>query len=280
MAALAQQTVAPDEVVIVLDDDVGRGAEDELRRRYPHAKFATSGPRSNYFAAKNAGAAAANGDIIALLDSDCTPGPEWLEMLVSRFTPGVGVVAGRARYAGGSLAARMLSVPDLALVGEQDGGTSTGMHLNNVAFRRDVLLRHPLDARIRRNGGCYLLFHQLRAAGVRVVYEPRARTMHGFPGARRMLLKELERGYDAVDVYRLDDECVLRGTRWFRRLGGFALFGITARRIVLDWRRLAGQRRQIGISAFALPYVCAVIVVVRLLELLGGLRACAARSAA
>jgi glycosyltransferase involved in cell wall biosynthesis len=273
--ALAGQTVAPDEVVIVLDDDVGGADADELRSLYPHATFATSGPQSNYFAAKNAGAAAAAGDIVALLDSDVVPAPDWLELLVSRFTPDVGGVAGRARYAEDSFAARILSIPDFALVGEQDGGASTGMHLNNVAFRRDVLLRHPLDARIRRNGGCYLLFHQLRAAGVRVVYEARAQTTHGFRGARRMIRMEFERGYDAVDVYRLDDACVLRGTRWFRRLGGLALFGIAARRIAIDSMRMVRQRRQIGIAALALPYFCAVVAAVRLLELAGGLRACA-----
>src|ERR1043165_9286715 len=193
----------------------------------------------------------------------------------SRFSPDVGGVAGRARYAEDSFAARILSIPDFALVGEQDGGASTGMHLNNVAFRRAVLLRHPLDARIRRNGGCYLLFNQLRAAGVRVVYEARAQTTHGFRGARRMIRMEFERGYDAVDVYRLDDACVLRGTRWFRRLGGLALFGIAARRIAIDPLRMVRQPPQIRLAAVALPYFCAVVAAVRLLELAGGLRACA-----
>lgn len=277
--AIARQTVAPDEIVIVFDDQVGRADADEVRRLCPHATFATSGAQSNYFAAKNAGAAAAAGDIVALLDGDVVPAPDWLEMLLARFAPGVGCVAGRVRYTGGTAAARMLSVPDFALVGEEDGGTSTGLHLNNVAFRRDVLLRHPLDARIRRNGGCYLLFNQLRAAGVRVVYEARARTTHGFRGARRLIRMEFERGYDAVGVYRLDDAGVLRGTRWFRRLGGLALFGIAARRIAIDSMRMVRQRRQIGVAAFALPYFCALIATVRLLELAGGLRACARNDA-
>jgi glycosyltransferase involved in cell wall biosynthesis len=274
MNALARQSVAPDEVIIVIDDAVDARTTDLIRARYPHVKIASSGAQSNYFVAKNAGAAVAGGGIVAFLDSDCEAARDWLEMLLSRFTPDAGGVAGRARYVGGSFAARTLSVPDFALVHEEGSGTSTGMHLNNVAFRRDVLLRYPLDARIRRHGACYLLFNQLRAAGVRILYEPRARTMHRFPGARTMLRQEFERGYDAVDIYRLDAACVLRGTRWFRRLGSMALFGIAARRIVIDWTRIIRQHRQIGISAFLLPFYCAVIATVRLLELAGGLRAC------
>jgi len=275
MTALARQSVAPDEIIVVIDDAVDASTVDAIRARYPYAKLASSGAQSNYFVAKNAGTAVAGGDIVAFIDSDCDAGSDWLEMLLARFTPDAGGVAGRARYVGGSFAARTLSVPDFALVHDEGSGASTGMHLNNVAFRRDVLLRHPLDARVRRHGACYLLFNELRAAGVRIVYEPRARTMHGFPGARTMLRQEFQRGYDAVDIYRLDDAGVLRGTRWFRRLGGVALFGIAARRIVIDWTRIVRQRRQICISALLLPFYCAVIVAVRLLELAGGLRACA-----
>lgn len=268
MEGLARQTVAPDEIIIVLDDLVDAGAADELRRRYPHAKFATS--EWNYFAAKNAGAAAAAGSVVALLDGDCVPDPDWLELLLARLTPGVDAVAGCTRYTGRSLPARTFSVPDFSYVLEQENGTSTGMNINNVIFRRDVFLQHPFDPRIRRNGGCFLLFNQLRAAGARLIYEPRARTSHGFAGVLNAFKKHYDRGYDGVTVYRLDEQCVLRGTRHVRRFGPIALAGITGRRVVFDWIRLARQRRQIGISALAVPYFCAVIVTTRLVELIGG----------
>jgi glycosyltransferase involved in cell wall biosynthesis len=279
MAALARQSVAPDEVVIVIDDAVDARAAEEIRRRYPRAKLASSGARSNYFAAKNAGAAAATGDVVALLDADCVPAPDWLELLLARLEPGVGGVAGCTRYSGGSFAARTFSVADFSFVFERETGASTGMNINNIAFRRDLLLEHPFDARIRRNGGCYFLFNTLRAAGVNVVYEPRARTSHGFSGTLPLLKKHFDRGYDGVTVYRLDDSSVLRGTRAFRRFGALALAGITARRIILDWIKMARQRRQIGISAFALPYFCTVVVLTRFLELIGGMTAIARRSA-
>lgn len=266
---LARQSVAPDEILIVIDHNVDAATADALRRRYPQAKLVSAGAQ-NYFAAKNAGAAAATGDIVALLDSDCVPAPDWLAMLLARFEPGVDGVAGHTRYSGRSFVARTLSIPDFAHVVEQDNGTASAMNINNVAFRRDVLLRHPLDARIRRNGGCYFLFNQLRAAGARVVYEPRARTLHGFSGTWTLLKKHFDRGRDGVDVYRLDEQGVLRGTHLVRRLGPLALVGLTGRRVVADWIRMTRKRRQIGIAAVALPYYCAVVVGTRMIELAGG----------
>src|SRR5213078_2934539 len=106
---------------------VDQSVAEDVRRRYPYAKFAAS-TQSNYFAAKNVGAAIAAGDIVALLDGDCVPAPDWLELLLARFTPGVDGVAGQTRYVGRSLTARTLSVPDFAFVLEQEGGMSTGMN--------------------------------------------------------------------------------------------------------------------------------------------------------
>ena len=137
LEALAKQTVAPDEVIIVLDDHIEHGAADEVRRRYPYAKFAAS-KQSNYFAAKNAGAAIAAGDIVALLDGDCVPAPDWLELLLARLTPGVSGVAGHTRYSGGSLAARTLSVPDFSFVFEKESGASTGMKRSARLPRRSA----------------------------------------------------------------------------------------------------------------------------------------------
>src|SRR5206468_12652200 len=100
---------------------------------------------------------------------------------------------------------------------------------------------------------CFLLYHQLHAAGVRIVYDPRARVSHGLDiRGLGFVKKHFDRGYDGVNVYRLDDRAVLRGTPWFRRFGGLAILPIMARRIVLDWLRLTKHRRQIGISPFAL----------------------------
>jgi glycosyltransferase involved in cell wall biosynthesis len=261
------------ERIVVLDEDIVADDAHELRTRYPALKYVTS-PASNYFAAKNAGASVATGELIAMLDGDCEPASDWLEALVAAFQPGVAAVAGRTRYTGSSWSAWTFSIPDFAYVLGDDRRAASGFNINNVAFRREVLLAHPFDARIRRNGGCYLLFHQLRAAGECVLYEPRAVVAHGLTaGGLGFIRTHLNRGYDGVAVYRLDDSCVLRGTRLFRRLGALALLAITGRRIFVDWLRLLRHRHQIGIPAIALPYFWTIAVTMRLIEFTGGLTA-------
>lgn len=275
LGALDRQTYPQDliERVVVLDEGVGAAEADGLRRRYPSAKFVSS-PASNYFAAKNAGAEAAAGEVVALLDGDCVPAPDWLETLVAPLDSGAAAVGGRTRYTGGSWAARTFSVPDFAYVLTEKTGEASGFNINNVAFRRELLLRYPFDARIPRNGGCYFLFHQLRAGGQRVVYEPRAVVAHGLDiRGLGFVRKHFDRGYDGVTVYRLDEGAVLRGTRLFRRLGAAGLVAITGRRILVDWLRMLRHRRQIGLSPLALPFYGAVAAGTRLVELAGGLKA-------
>lgn len=273
--ALDKQTYPREliEQIVVIDDEVSHSDVEELRKRHPAIKLVWS-PASNYFAAKNAGTAAASGDVVALLDGDCEPAPDWLEALLTPLTSGVAAVGGCTRYTGGSWAARTFSIPDFAYVLANENGMASGFNINNVAFPREVLLNHPFDTRISRNGGCYFLFHQLRAEGARVLYESRAVVAHGLDiDGLGFVRKHFDRGYDGVAVYRLDKNAVLRGTRLFRRFGGVTLVALIGRRIFVDWMRLLRHRRQIGISLFALPYFAVIALMLRLIELTGGLTA-------
>jgi GT2 family glycosyltransferase len=272
---LARQTYPPElfEIIVVVDDGSGSESE-EVVRRYPSVSIVRS-PQHSYFAGKNAGAHAARGTIVALLDSDCEPVPEWLSMLTAPFADaGVSAVAGCTRYTGTSLSARTFAVPDFSIVVGDKSGAASAFHLNNSAFRRETFLTHPLDARIRRDGGCVLLYHELRAAGARIVYAPQARVFHGLDFAQRGLLKKhFNRGFDGVTVYRADEHEVIRGTSLFRRFGALALIAFCGRRILLDWLRLIRNYEQMGISPFTIPYFAGVSVATRLIALTGGLTA-------
>jgi glycosyltransferase involved in cell wall biosynthesis len=263
------------ETLLVVDGEVAAADRDRLKRLHPELRILASST-SNYFDAKNAGAAAASGDYVALVDGDCEPAPDWIETLVRAFRPNVAAVAGRTRYAGATWAERVLSIPDFAYVHDEGDGRASGFNINNVLFRRDVLLRHPFDPRIARNGGCYFLFHELRAAGEIILYEPAAMVSHGNDIAGlRFARKHFDRGFDGVTVYRLDERRVLRGTRLFQRLGAIALVGFVGRRILLDWQRLFRHRRQIGIAAATLPFYWGLAALLRMIELCGALAATA-----
>jgi cellulose synthase/poly-beta-1,6-N-acetylglucosamine synthase-like glycosyltransferase len=273
--AVAAQTYPREltETIVVVDDAVGTESAEVLRR-YPWVSIVQS-PQHSYPAGKNAGAQAARGAIVALTDSDAEPAPEWLSMLTAPFAdPGVSGVAGYTRYTGTSLQAWTFAVPDFSIVVGDEFGNASAFHLNNVAFRRDALLAHPLDTRIRRDGSCVLLYHQLRAHGARIMYAPEARVRHGLDFASRGLFaKHFNRGFDGVTVYRADHGCVIRGTRLFRRFGAFALIAFAGRRILLDWIRLIRNYKQMGISPFTIPYFAAVGTATRLIALTGGITA-------
>ena len=278
IAGLERQTFPRErfETLLVLDGGVDAATIAELRSRYPAVRIVPDAA-PNYFAEKNAGVAAARGEIVAFLDADCVPDERWLEALVDGIAAGADMTTGGTRYAGDSLSARTFSVPDFGTVVD-DGGVASGIMLNNVACRREIALRYPLDARIGRNGGCYLLYHQLVAAGARMHYQPRAIIAHALDVDRLgFVRKHFDRGYDSITVYRCDETFALRGTRFFRRFGPLALVALTSRRVVMDWRRLARTRVQIGISTLQLPYYAAVMVMTRAIELCGGMTAMMAR---
>ena len=275
LAALARQTYPQllIERVVSVGTDVAAAEREEIARRFPNVVIATSAP-SDYFDAKNQGAAAATGDLVTFLDGDCTPQPDWLERIVARFDPDVSVVAGRVRYEPKTWFARFISVPEFAYIHEKSGGEASGFNLGNVAFRREEFLANPLDPRLVRNGGCYNLYHHLKANGARVLYEPAARVSHALDfGGLGFLKKHWGRGYEGLIVYRIDSKGVFRGTRWYRRFGALALVALSARRIMVDWVRLVRYRDQIGISVPTLPAYAVLGAALRLTELAGSVAA-------
>lgn len=102
LAALAVQTHLPDRVVVV--DNASADASAEVARRYGAAVFYE--PRVGIWpaAARGYDEAAPTTDIIARLDADSRPHPDWIARLVRAFVadPGLGVLTGGAEFYGGS----------------------------------------------------------------------------------------------------------------------------------------------------------------------------------
>jgi cellulose synthase/poly-beta-1,6-N-acetylglucosamine synthase-like glycosyltransferase len=76
--ALSRQTLAPREVIVVVDGSTDGSAA--LARAHPAVTrvLLLSGGSSGPGAARNAGAAAATGAVLAFTDADCVPAPDWL----------------------------------------------------------------------------------------------------------------------------------------------------------------------------------------------------------
>ena len=271
LEAVRAQTVEA-EVIIVLvagEDDLAA----EIVRAHPDIRVAFS-ERENYFAMKNAGARAATADHVAYCDSDTRPEPEWLEQLLLAIErTGCEVAQGATVYSEeGRLAAALGHAAFMTSLTEDKGGAEN-VSLSNVCYRRDVLLAHPFDERVRRDGACYLQFRRLRRDGIRAAYAPHARIQHAAEQGIGYVRKHFSRGYDGLSVYRLDADGVLKGTRWVRRFGAIALLPITLRRFVLDLRLLGAASGDGRVPRRRLPLYAAVLAWTRTVELVGGLTA-------
>jgi GT2 family glycosyltransferase len=83
LAALAAQTTAPHETIVVVDHNAGLRAR--VAEAWPSVEVIASGPVRGAAGARNAGTLRATGDAIAFLDDDACPSPTWLERLAEAY---------------------------------------------------------------------------------------------------------------------------------------------------------------------------------------------------
>ncbi len=204
-ALAAQQNVSGGLEVIVVDDGSGDHPEQVLAG---HAfarllRQANAGPA----AARNRGAAEARAPILAFIDSDCVPAPDWLAQLIKPFedravsgAQGVYTTAQRslvARFAQYEIEQRydiMRRAEGIAMIGTY-----------SAAFRRDVFQRFGgFDARFPMASGEDADFSfRLEEAGCRLVLAAGAVVAHRHPETLwRYMKQKFGRAYWRNLLYR------------------------------------------------------------------------------
>ncbi|MDQ0743436.1 glycosyltransferase involved in cell wall biosynthesis [Clavibacter sp. B3I6] len=230
LAALAGQSVAPDEVVVV--DNASRDDSAAVARaagaRVVHE------PVVGIPAAASAGYDAARHEVIARLDADCVPPVDWIERLgdVLAARPDVVAVTGAARFLDGPRALRRVAA--VAYLGAYFASVTLALGHpplfgSNFALRRDAWLEVRTDV---HRAGTHL--HDDIDLSVhlgperRIVLDPRL----GMGISMRPLTRpstlplRMSRGVTSLTLHWPDDA---PWQRW-RRVGRLALDGRDARR--------------------------------------------------
>jgi len=209
LASLSEQRDAPEFEVIVALDGARRPPTipTSLRLRTRILELPPRGP----YAARNAGAAAARGEVILFTDSDCVCPPDWLARADRELArPSVSALQGGSVAARDSRLSRWIQLEHERFVASH---AATGFRrfcdTRSFAIRREVFSGHPF-ATERQRGADGAYGRSLEARGVSIRYEPEWAVIHDHARSRRSF---------AVRMFRQGQD----GARW--RRAGLDLFG-------------------------------------------------------
>ena len=198
LAGLAAQTRTPTEVLVVVDRNPDLLAE--VRRRWPDIRAVANADHGGIAGARNTALREAVGDVVAFLDDDAVPAPDWLERLADPYDdPRVQIVGGWVEPAwDDERPAHLPPELDWVVGCSHRGRPTVRTDVRNVTGASISLRRALLDQvggfdeRVSRRGaapvGCDDTEFCIRVAqqvpGSRVVSEPGAVVRHRVPAAR------------------------------------------------------------------------------------------------
>jgi glycosyltransferase involved in cell wall biosynthesis len=137
LEALSKQTLPPVEVLVVDDSSTDQTAAIAAQWSVVIKNARGRGPG----AARNTGAFAAKGDIIAFTDSDCIPPPTWLENIGIAFSdPSVGAVGGGYSSGVDDGFWQVYCCEELAYRRRHRNGSVATLVSNNMACKKSVFL--------------------------------------------------------------------------------------------------------------------------------------------
>lgn len=178
IAGILNQTYPVDEILIV--DDGSRDSTVKIARQYP-VKIIEHPYNKGLAAARNTAFQHASNELVASLDADCVPNPDWLSTLVLLLDDSkTGVVGGRLVETALFCLADYWRESHL----RQDWGDARVnnplfMFGNNNIIRKSVLLSTGgYNEDMRTNGEDADISQRIRTSGYNLIYEPRAVVNH------------------------------------------------------------------------------------------------------
>lgn len=216
LSALSAQSYPEDRFEVVVVDNGSTDATREVVGRYP-ARLIEEEIRSPY-AARNAGIRAARGDIVALLDVNCCPAPEWLERGVAALESTSADLAGGKvsfTYSPERTAAELFdSVSNVKM--ETSIRERSMAKTGNLFVRRRVFDEIGLFPSDVRSGADVLWTRHATRAGKRLVYAAEAEATYPARKLGPLLRKQFRVGQGQPAIWR--DAGVSVRKMWIRPL--------------------------------------------------------------
>ena len=264
LKALASQDFAEPAEFIVSEWEGYRDAiPNDLDKLLPGVRVVFSEAQTT-LELKNEGVRRAHAPLVVILDSDCTSAPDWLRSAVDalRTRPDAGAISGRTLSPAKTRRERIAALAVRSIGDEGTSGPTKHLALNNIAFRREVIEKHPFSSQV---GPCgYTLCSQsLFRSGYRLYFEPRMQVVHD------SITFEMER-----DIRRLMGISIIQSRKLepgvpyasLVRLGYGSIPIIVLGKSLLTARRCWLRRKLHGVRWYEVPFAMLAGFVRHLLE--------------
>lgn len=205
---------------IVVDDGSEDGTADFVAEHFPWVKLLRLDP-CGLSAARNAGAAAASGEVLAFTDDDCAPDQEWLARLGRVFADGRFAAAGgpnlppRPGSWVGAVVCSAPGAPSHVMLDDAEAEHLPGCNLAVAKAAFDEI--GGFDPDFHTAGDDVDFCWRLRAAGYRLGFAPGAFVWHWRRPSIRAFLRQ-QVGYGAAEkllIAKYPDRFTKRGgARW------------------------------------------------------------------